>query len=199
MTGSTDPVPGEPGRDGKVGRRLAGLSARQRRRLYLRAVFRPTLTAVLLVVIYFALPLDHHHDDFPWALLAGGLILMVLVLAWQIRMILRSNYPLLQGVEALAAVVPLYILSFASTYVALEAQNPASFTQPMSHMAGLYFSVVVFGTVGFGDIAPVSDPARALVTVQILGDLAFIAAGLRLLAAMVRQGQERVGSEVGEK
>ena len=50
----------------------------------------------------------------------------------------------------------------------------------------LYFTVTVFSTVGFGDITPTSDPARAVVMVQMIGDLVFIAVVIRLILEAAR-------------
>lgn len=172
--------------------RLDALSQRQRRRLYTRALLRPVLTATLLVVAYFLMPLDHLGHDSPWLLIVAGLALIILVLVWQIRQIVSAQFPLLQAIEALAAVLPLFLLSFAAAYVVMSASDAANFTQPLSHMGAVYFAVVVFSTVGFGDITPHTDVARAVVTFQILGDLMLIAFGLRLVVAAVKRGQDRI-------
>ena len=172
--------------------RLDALSPRQRRRLYVRALVRPALTATLLVSAYFLMPLDNLGQDSPWVLIGIGLALIILVLVWQIRQIMKAQFPLLQAIEALAAVLPLYLLSFAAAYVLMSNSDAANFTQPLSHMGAVYFSVVVFSTVGFGDITPHTDIARAVVTFQILGDLLLIAFGLRLVVAAVKRGQDRL-------
>src|SRR5438094_848942 len=49
----------------------------------------------------------------------------------------------------------------------------------------------VFATVGFGDISPVSDVARVLVTVQMVGDLVVIGLVLRLFLTAVDRGRRR--------
>ena len=56
-----------------------------------------------------------------------------------------------------------------------------TFTQDLDHVRALYFTVTVFSTVGFGDITPRTDPARLIVSVQMLLDLALIGAVVRLL------------------
>lgn len=189
---AAEPVVALPGRD-----RLAAMPSRQRRRLYLWAIVRPVLTAVLLVVGYFLMPLDRLGTDAPWLLMAAGVVLIVVVLVWQIREILKAQFPMLQGIEALAAVLPLYLLSFAGAYLVMSSGNVDSFTQPLTHIDAVYFSVVVFSTVGFGDIAPHTEVARVIVTFQILGDLVLIAFGLRLVLAAVKRGQDRLKVEPG--
>lgn len=191
-----DPAPVDQEQDEGIDR-LDALPESARRRLYIRAVLRPTLTAVLLVVGYFTLPLDRLGHDAPWVLIGSGLAIIVAVLVWQIREITRAQFPMLQGIEALATVLPLYLLSFAGAYVMMSSTNSANFTQPLSHIDALYFSVVVFSTVGFGDITPHTEAARVVVTVQILGDLLLIAFGLRLVLAAVKRGQDRLKAGPG--
>ena len=58
---------------------------------------------------------------------------------------------------------------------------------PLDRTSALYFAVTVFSTVGFGDIAPCTDPARLVVTVQMLADLAVIAVVIQLIFGAVNR------------
>ncbi len=49
----------------------------------------------------------------------------------------------------------------------------------------------VFSTVGFGDIAPKAEAARVLLIVQMLGDLAILGAGIRVLLGAVQRGRQQ--------
>jgi len=51
----------------------------------------------------------------------------------------------------------------------------------LTHTSALYFTIVTFGTVGYGDISAQSDLARLLVSAQIIIDVVFIAALARLV------------------
>jgi voltage-gated potassium channel len=73
----------------------------------------------------------------------------------------------------------------------MERALPGSFTQPLTRTDSLYFTVTVFSTVGFGDITAKAEPARIILIVQMLGDLALLGAGIRVLLGAVRRGQER--------
>jgi hypothetical protein len=61
----------------------------------------------------------------------------------------------------------------------------------MSRVGALYFTVTVFATVGFGDIVPVTDAARIVVMVQMVGDLVLVGVGVRVLLGAVQLGLER--------
>ena len=51
--------------------------------------------------------------------------------------------------------------------------------------------VTVFATVGFGDIAAVTQTARIVVIVQMLGDLLVLGLLIRLILSAVQTGQQR--------
>ena len=73
----------------------------------------------------------------------------------------------------------------------MERASAAAFTQPLTRTDALYFTVTVFSTVGFGDIAPKSEAARVILIVQMLGDLAILGAGIRVLLGAVQRGRQQ--------
>jgi hypothetical protein len=88
-------------------------------------------------------------------------------------------------------IIPFYLVLFASTYFLMERAPAASFTHSLTRTDALYFNATVFSTVGFGDIAAKSEIARVALIVQMLGDLALLGAGARVLLEAVRRGQQR--------
>ena len=163
----------------------------KRRRLIVRAVLRGLLITTVLVVLYYLLPLDQPWDTGTAIRLLIGLLIFAGVTVWQVRTIADSPYPGLRAAEALGLIIPLYLLLFASTYFLMERASAANFTQPLTRTDALYFSVTVFTTVGFGDIAAKSETARVVLIVQMLADLALLGAGARVLLGAVRRGQQR--------
>jgi hypothetical protein len=161
------------------------------RRRLLEALLRATLTSTVLVVLYYQLPFTAVVDASTFLLLALGLLLFAAVITWQTRAILRSEYPGLRAIEALAAAIPLFLLLFAAAYVKLAHTTAEAFTEPLSRTDALYFTITVFATVGFGDIAPVTDAARITTMVQMVGDLLVVGLVLRVMLGAVKQGRER--------
>ncbi|WP_063008286.1 potassium channel family protein [Nocardia kruczakiae] len=160
-----------------------------RRRAVVYAAARTTLTTIVLVALYFVLPLRHLNELGPILGLCGGLVVVVVLIVRQATRIVAAPYPGLRGAEALTMIAVAFILMFATTYVLMSAAEPDSFSALLTRIDALYFTVTVLGTVGFGDIAATSQAARVVVTVQILADLALIGAGVRVLLAAIQRGR----------
>jgi len=162
-----------------------------------RAVLRALGSAVVLVTIYYLLPLDHTTRGLAITALVIGLVALIALIAFQVRAIITSPFPALRAVEALAISVPLFLLLFASTYVVVAALAHSSFSQPMNHTNALYFTVTVFATVGFGDITAKTEAARLLVTAQMIIDLIILGIGARVILGAVQRGRERKPHDTG--
>jgi voltage-gated potassium channel len=174
-----------------TGERPKDLPPAQRRRLIAGAVLRAVLVAAVLVVLYYELPLDRPWDADTAVRLLIGLLVVAAVVVWGVRTIAGARYPGVRAAEALALILPFFLLLFASTYFVMERNSAASFTQPLTRTDALYFTVTVFTTVGFGDITAKSEAARVVLIVQMLGDLVLLGAGVRVLLGAVQRGRER--------
>jgi len=140
----------------------------------------------LLVLAYYQAPLDRPLDRSTAWLFLLALLLFAGVMAVSVRAILRSDQPRLRALRAVGLGLPLLLTVFASTYCTVAGQQPAAFTEPLSRTDGIYFTVTVFATVGFGDIAPVSELARVLVTVQMLVGLIAVGVIAKLVLGAVQ-------------
>jgi voltage-gated potassium channel len=188
------PVPG----DDVIEERVENLPAGTTRRLVVRALLRASLTATVLVVLYFTLPLTGSLDDSAAMRLVVGLLAFAGVVTWQIRAVLRSPYPGLRAIEALAAAIPLFLLVFAAAYLRMADADAGAFSEPLSRTDALYLTVTVFSTVGFGDITPKTDLARVATMVQMLGDLLVVGLVLHVMIGAVKAGlQRRAAAQAG--
>jgi voltage-gated potassium channel len=87
--------------------------------------------------------------------------------------------------------LPLLLIVFAATYVLLDGNDPASFTQRLDRTGALYFAVTVLSTVGFGDIAPVTTAARVATMVQMVLNLAVFGLAAKVVLGAVDVGLRR--------
>jgi hypothetical protein len=169
--------------------------ASQVRQPLILAIVRTLLTPTVLLVLYLLLPL---HREFTVGTVTGlgaCVVAMGLLVALQVRAILRSQHPAFRAVEAVALSLPLFLLLFAVTYTLLSGSYPSAFTEPLGKLDSLYFVVTVFATVGFGDISAVSEVARVLVTAQMVGDLVLIGLVLRVFITAVDRGRRRAAEQ----
>lgn len=115
---------------------------------------------MVLVALYYVLPLDRLFDVNVVVVLVVGVALLARMIAWQVRAIERSTYPGIRAVQSLASTTPLFLLLFASTYYVLSLGDPETFTEPLTRTDALYLTVTIFATVGFGDISAKVETAR---------------------------------------
>jgi voltage-gated potassium channel len=156
-------------------------------------VLRVAGSVAALVALYYLLPLDRFSTSAAVTVLVIGLVAFIALVAVQVGWIIRSPYPGLRAMEALATSVPLFLLLFASTYVVLAAMSASNFGGHLSHTGGLYFTVTVFSTVGFGDITAKTETARLVVTGQMITDLIVLGLAIKVIVGAVRRGQQRQG------
>jgi hypothetical protein len=168
---------------------------REIRRLTVRAIARITTVTLFLLVVYFAVPLDTDTDAVSIVFLVVGLVGFVIALAYSIRRIINAPYPQLRGIETLAIGVPFFIVLFAFAYAELSKIDAANFSQPLSKLSALYFTVTVVSTTGFGDIVGTTDTTRAIVTLQMVADLIIIGVVVKLIFGASRIGMQRRRAE----
>lgn len=159
-------------------------------RLMAWALARSTAIVLAYLLAYFLLPWDAFDD---WA--AVGIVIAFLVVAaatagWQVGRILVSPTPAAQAIEALAIIVPIYLLAFSLGYYMLSDNNPHQFNEQLSRMSSLYFTLSVFATVGFGDITASVDASRAMVSIQMVLNLIVVGVGIKVILGAVKWSRD---------
>jgi len=157
----------------------------------LRMFLRASASVVVLLTVYYLLPLDRDMTSAWGVAVAVGLVVVSLVVAVQLHRIVTSVHPVQRAIEALALSIPLFVIVFAGIYLEYTHENPGAFTQTLSHTGSLYFTVTVLSTTGFGDITPVSDTARLIVSAQMVIDLILIGVVIKTIVAATRLGMQR--------
>ncbi len=165
------------------------------RRATARALLSSGVVSGVVVLAYFLLPLSSSLTGDTPLVLAGGLLVVAVLLWWHVRSIIQSPHPILRAVTALATTVPVFIVLFAGTYFVMGSTDPAQFSEPLSRLDSVYYTVTIFATVGFGDITPLSAPARATTTLQMVGDLVLVGLVVQVIVGAMRQGIRRKEGE----
>ena len=140
----------------------------------------------VLLTAYFITPPRVGLEGNPLARLVVGMVLLGAVIAWQSWRISHGPIPDLRAVEALSTILPVFLLVFATAYRTTSHVDPHAFTQRLNHVGAMYFTITVFSTVGFGDIAPVSNSMRIMVSIQMLLDLLFIGLVVRAIISRAK-------------
>ncbi len=58
------------------------------------------------------------------------------------------------------------IFVFSTWYYYISLKNPAAFSAPLSRLDSLYYSIVTFSTIGYGEIVPLAVLPKILVITQ---------------------------------
>jgi voltage-gated potassium channel len=171
---------------------VQALSPAQRRRRITLGLLRALAATVVLVALYYLLPLDHVTGARLGAWLTACVLVLAAVTIYELRAITRASYPAIRAVTALAAITPLFLLVFAATYYLLAKSDLNNFNvHTLTRTDALYFTVTIFSTVGFGDINATSQATRLLVTAQMILDLLILGLGIRVFIGVVQRARER--------
>jgi hypothetical protein len=152
------------------------------------SLLRVGLAVVVVLVSYAVIPVSTKDAGSAIVLMVLSIVAFTAVLVWQVRVVLNATHPGQRALEALAFTGALFLCLFALQYLATDTYTPGAFTTPLDKFTALYYTMVVFATVGFGDITPVSTTARTITMVQMVGGLVFIGAGVKVLTMAARSG-----------
>lgn len=157
-----------------------------------RSAFRALATAAVLLVAYYLFPIEHRPHQSVFLRLLVALVFFAVVVVNEVRLISSHGQPTLRAGVSMATILPLFLVLFSWIYLTMSHSDPGAFGQQLTRSSALYFTVTVFSTVGFGDIVPKTDPARLVVTVQMVSDLVVLAVVVRLILGAATRGGDRL-------
>jgi hypothetical protein len=126
-----------------------------------------------------------------FVLVAGAAVVLVVLFLVGLRAVPKASRPLLVTISMLLVLIEVFVVLFAYVYLSLEAATPGSVPGVVTHLDAVYFVVTMLATVGFGDITPASQVARAVATFQMLFNLVLLGAVVRLGVAVGREAAQR--------
>lgn len=163
-----------------------GRATRVRRR---RRRGRNVTVLLLVTALYYAVPVRPVPTTASAVLAVVGVVVGAGVLAWLITRQVREQmlaHDHAVTVHSLLVLLYLVVAFFALGYYVLERGAPGQFAELRTRTDALYFTMATLATVGFGDVHPVGQAARALVTLQMGFDLVFVGAIVAVLSGVVR-------------
>jgi voltage-gated potassium channel len=135
--------------------------------------------------VYFVIPVPGRMREDSWAVMFSlGVVVLALLIMLAIRRLLRAGEQArIRGLVVLLTVSVLFF-SWADESV---AALPHQFAQLTNKTDALYFNVSTLATVGFGDVHPVGQLARAAVTLQIVFNLVFLGTAISVISGYFRR------------
>ena len=154
-----------------------------------RSLVRSTVVCLAAMaaatVVYYVLPVPGPMREGSWALMffLGAAVLGVLILLTIVRLLRAGEDARITGLILLLTLTVLFFSWSDDSVAAL----PGQFAELASKTDSLYFNISVLATVGFGDVHPVGQLARAAVTLQIVFNLVFLGAAVSVITGRVRR------------
>lgn len=168
----------------------ANLGFGQKLWLVTQYTVRTVLGVALIILALFLVPDDLELNAVvPYLIFGVVAIFFVWFFARQIKDVSHSHFPFLRAIEGLILTGMLYLAAFSGIYVMISGSDEQAFNQPLDHFTALYYSMVVFSTVGFGEIAPLDATARAISMLQMVLNLVFLGVALKVLFGAAQRSQ----------
>jgi hypothetical protein len=169
----------------------AGAAGAARAETRLHRARRAVLGLVSVLVVYYAVPIGKLPSGRGVVLSALGLLGGATLLAWlivrQVRRLMRATAGESVRLDGLILLVFVVVPTFALGNFALETSDASQFEGLETKTDALYMTLSTLATVGFGDVHAAGQLARALVSVQIVFNLVFVAALVSLVTGEIRE------------
>ena len=152
--------------------------------------FRSLAMLVLVLVVYFALPVE---EDLNGPEITLRLVPVMLGILGAGVLVVRELTPGHGGDRRqvrLVLVLEIVMVGFAMAYFIIAENTPEEFAELHTKIDALYFAIATTATVGFGDVHAQGQVARALVTVQMAFSVGFLAAVTALFRKQLSERQD---------
>ena len=143
------------------------------------------IAGIFLAVVMLASLWLQYLDSNKWILPIGmlaGVIFIAMVISGIIDLIIKSEEVCRETIYAAILIYLLAALMWAFMYTFLELIDPASFNIDLDRSRGYlpvfqYYSFVTITTLGYGDITPITDVAKAFSVLEaVIGQLYLVVA-----------------------
>ncbi|QDY07312.1 two pore domain potassium channel family protein [Micromonospora sp. HM134] len=151
---------------------------------------RHTLAACcLLVVSFFLIPLEPDPNGVRLTLRAVGTLVLIgvvtVLVTRQVSRQLGAGTPVgddeVKSLSRLVVALVAGLLAFAVADYVVAASGPEQFSGLRTRLDALYFALATLTTIGYGDVHPEGQLAKAVVCVQMLFSIGVIATGASIV------------------
>jgi voltage-gated potassium channel len=152
-----------------------------------RSIRQTILHVAGLCLVFTLIPISTEHW---WLGLVIGLLVVVgsvPLTVKRIKGVSTTHAPYLEAGLAILMMVAMVVIGFASMYMAMSKHNQ-QFPDIHTKLDAVYFTVTTLATVGYGDLVPGGQLARAIAMTQMIVDILVIGVAARL--AMRVAGRE---------
>lgn len=151
-----------------------------------RRALRLGVAMVLLVVVYFVVPLNGDLGatevmQVIVTLIALGLLSFMVI--WEVRQQLVDDS---RNIDRLALALVVSVLGFAIGFYVMAERNPDEIVGLETRLDSLYFTMTTLLTIGYGDIHAKGQVARALVLVQMVFNVVILTTAATTLGHQLR-------------
>lgn len=146
-----------------------------------------TACIAALVTAYYVLPWSVDGVGSVVVRTTLSIVILVAATALAVPYVFHSTSPVLRAFEALAVVVGLAIVSFASVYLLMSSSSPTAFSEPLGRTDALYFSMTTATTIGYGDISARSEAARIVVMVHMVTNVVVLGVAVKVITLAARR------------
>lgn len=156
-----------------------------------------SLLAIPMLVASWAKEIQHIPLWISFFGLTCGVLLLAYISVMMLMFIFQQDEI---GRDVIHAAIVLYLLMgvlWSFLYLAVDTISPGAFTLPANHpedsrITFLYYSFVTLTTLGYGDIIPLSDQARALAMLEaVLGQIYLVVQVAWLVGMHTSRSHER--------
>ncbi|HEY0698095.1 MAG TPA: potassium channel family protein [Micromonospora sp.] len=155
-------------------------------RPYRRQLLLTVAACLIIVLLYFLIPVEPGATGARAALRAAATLVGVLAVAWIVLSLVRREIGedvASDRVTLLRLAVALVggLMSFALADYVIATGSPGQFVGMETRIDALYFALATLTTVGYGDVHPAGQLARAAVCAQMVFSVGVLATGASVL------------------
>ncbi|MGR6318186.1 potassium channel family protein [Micromonospora soli] len=166
---------------------------------YRRQRRRAAVAVALLLVAYFAVPVERDPNGLRLALRSAGTLVLVIVVALlvtgQVRRQLTPEQPTgeaeSRALVRLAVALVAGLLVFALADYVVANSRPGEFSGLETRIDALYFALATLTTVGYGDVHAQGQVARVVLCAQMLFSIGVVATGASIVVKQMTQRPRR--------